>query len=131
MTKNPICIDEESPINEAIKLMEKSGVNHLLVTNEHQKLSGIISQHDILKMSKHLLSQTTGKSYSSLYLVHKPIRELMKTKPICLRFEDDVDYGVEILLQGLFHSLPVIDENERPIGIVTSTDLMKAYYENN
>jgi CBS domain-containing protein len=39
---------------------------------------------------------------------------------------DEVAYVREIMLGQKFHALPVFDDEERPLGIVTSTDLIDA-----
>jgi len=47
---NPcIQIDENTTIKDAIRVMEKSGIHHLLVTGKNNKLVGTISSNDIIK----------------------------------------------------------------------------------
>ena len=42
MTKNPVCVDESTPITEAKQLMLKNGFGKLPVLNSSKKLVGII-----------------------------------------------------------------------------------------
>lgn len=50
MTKNPITIKPEDTLHTAIALMEKNHIKRLVVTNNFNKIQGIISRADIIKL---------------------------------------------------------------------------------
>jgi acetoin utilization protein AcuB len=47
MTPNPITIDPEAPLATAMAVMKKGGIRHLLVTDDHGRLVGIITDRDV------------------------------------------------------------------------------------
>ena len=57
------CIDtfEDDTIENAIRIMQKSGLHHLLVLNKKNKLVGTLSSHDIIKSFSRSKQQTKKK----------------------------------------------------------------------
>lgn len=51
------------------------------------------------------------------------VRDLMTPNPVTLRPESDPLAGVALCKSGGFCRLPIVDENERVVGIVTRNDL--------
>jgi CBS domain-containing protein len=49
MTIAPVCVAEDAPIEEAIRLMHEHGVRHVIVT-EDGVMEGVVSARDILRM---------------------------------------------------------------------------------
>lgn len=49
MTHPALCIGCGASITEAARLMHKRAVKHLIVVDEHGRLVGIVSRHDLLK----------------------------------------------------------------------------------
>lgn len=49
----------------------------------------------------------------------------MTSNPVSLKQSDNVRRASEILSKGDFHSLPVINNTDELIGIVTTTDLIR------
>jgi len=54
MTRKVVTVEEDTPVNEVVKLMQEKQINRVPVVRNH-KLVGIISRNDILKVlvSKH------------------------------------------------------------------------------
>ncbi len=53
----------------------------------------------------------------------------MTENPISVQPLDDIDYSVEVLLQQKFHILPVVNDNNEPVGVLTALDLLKGLYQ--
>ncbi|MEB2837268.1 MAG: CBS domain-containing protein [Desulfurococcales archaeon] len=47
MTPNPITIDVDSPVEDAVRLMERKRIRHLPVVDREGRLVGIVSLRDI------------------------------------------------------------------------------------
>jgi CBS domain-containing protein len=48
MTRSPWTVDEDTPVSEAVALMDRHGVRRLLVTGEGVEVSGIVSVDDVI-----------------------------------------------------------------------------------
>lgn len=128
MVKNPVSIQEDLSIKDVMKRMHDMDISHLLVTDKDNKLLGVISKEDTHTKLKSLISKTTGKTFTELILKSATASEIMTKNYIPVKPDDSLEYGVELLLQNEFHCLPVI-ENDQAVGIITSYDLLKGYYQ--
>ena len=54
MTKEPIVVRDNMDIDEAARIMVDHNVRRLIVVNSNQKVVGIISSRDILKVAPHI-----------------------------------------------------------------------------
>jgi len=58
MTESPVSVDQEAPVEEAIGLMHRFGVRHVIVAHKGE-LSGLISARDVLRMLAPDVAQIT------------------------------------------------------------------------
>lgn len=128
MIKDPEVVLENNSLHQIMKILNETGLSHLLVNDQDNSLVGVISKEDILFRIKKLLNETTGKSYNALVTNSITASDVMTKDPVYLKPSDSLDYAVELLLQREFHCLPVV-KDKVPIGILTSYDLLKAYYQ--
>jgi CBS domain-containing protein len=49
MTESPVTVDQDAPVEEAIGLMHRFGVRHVIVARNGEP-SGLVSARDVLKM---------------------------------------------------------------------------------
>jgi CBS domain-containing protein len=49
MSQNPVTVDGEADISEAVALMSSRGIRHLVVLNKEGKVVGVISIKDVVK----------------------------------------------------------------------------------
>ncbi len=53
------------------------------------------------------------------------IEEIMSSEPVAMRQEDFITRARQLMRDNLLHSMPVIDDSDRVIGIITSRDVMR------
>jgi CBS domain-containing protein len=51
--------------------------------------------------------------------------EIMSSEPVAVRQEDFITKARQLMRDNLLHSMPVIDDKDRVIGIITSRDVMR------
>ena len=89
-----------------------------------KKLIGIVSASDILGISV----EGVGSDERSMdaYIDHQfSIEGLMKKDLKTLSTKSTIADAAEILSDGNFHAVPVVDNNDDLVGLVTSTDLIR------
>jgi CBS domain-containing protein len=59
----------------------------------------------------------------------RPIREIMSTEVVAFTAQTSIQEATRIMLDRQISGAPVVDEARRPIGIVSKTDLLEAWYE--
>ena len=115
MTSDPATVSPQSSAAEARRLLDSNVIHHLPVV-EGDRLVGIVSSSDLLKL--HLLDDTMA------LFTRATVDQIMETNVTVLGKNSTLREAVEKLSMGNFHALPVVDRKRRLLGIVTSTDLM-------
>ncbi|APX71366.1 glycine/betaine ABC transporter ATP-binding protein [Companilactobacillus allii] len=113
MSKNPAKITLGQSLAEAIREMSLKHVDNLLVTDDNNKLKGFIDLETI---------NDRYSKYSNVSDIYQPNRFKVKTTSY-LR-----DTSERILKQG-YKYVPVIDNDNNLIGIVTRASLVNIIYD--
>jgi CBS domain-containing protein len=124
MTPNPITVIDKDNITNVIQTMKGNDFDHLPVVDKWKNLLGIISKTDLYKKSLQLSQNSSGKAYTSKVLFVTTAVDIMTPNPIVVTPDHSIDYAIELLLQGNFHALPVV-EDEKLVGIITSKDVLE------
>ncbi|MCK5825151.1 MAG: CBS domain-containing protein [Ichthyobacteriaceae bacterium] len=129
MTTELITVMPTDDLEKAKQVFEKNKIRHILVV-DNKKLVGILSQHDLLRVS---FGNTYGDDQATMddAIVNMlKVTDVMRHKPVTINIDDTIEDAIFILLNRRFHSLPVVDNNNIPIGIVTTTDFLKLLVPN-
>jgi acetoin utilization protein AcuB len=130
MTTELVTVTPETPILEARRLMLERRIRHLLVCDREgvdAKLLGIVTDRDI---RLNLASPATSLSVWELnYLLARlTVGGVMRTALITIGPIRDSREAARIMIQHQIGALPVVDGG-RLVGIVTETDILRAYAE--
>jgi acetoin utilization protein AcuB len=126
MTPDPIMAAPETPVFEARQEMLSRRIRHLLVT-EHGRLVGMVTDRDI---RLNLPSQATSLSVWEVnYLLARLTVATVMTKTVITVGPDrDAAEAARLMLDHRIGGLPVVD-GERVVGILTETDIVRAFAE--
>jgi magnesium transporter len=86
---------------------ESETIYYIFVLDEEHRLLGVLSVRDLILAPRHVL-----------------LRDLMETNPVSVRVTDDREHVAEVLAQYDLLALPVVDEQNRMVGIVTHDDVI-------
>jgi acetoin utilization protein AcuB len=113
------------PVLDARHLMVEKRIRHLVVTDERGELAGIVTDRDI---RLNLPSQATSLSVWEMnYLLTRlTVGKVMTSSVITVGPDRDARDAAQLMLDHRIGALPVVDGG-RPIGIVTETDLLRAF----
>lgn len=117
MTTDPLTIGPTDTVAAARALFESHNIHHLPVVDDG-KLVGIVSSADLRKLF--LLDEKSALSASARVV------QIMEVGPMTLGADATLRLAAEKLQAGSFHALPVIDQQRKLVGIVTSGDLIAA-----
>lgn len=123
MHKHLISVRPDTSLSEAIELIEKNNIEHLLVFDDSDELVGIISNLDL---NETIASPATTFSNHELnYLLDQvTVETFMIKNVITITPDTTVERAAYIMQEHSIKSLPVV-ENGKTVGIITSTDVMK------
>ncbi len=115
--EKPYTLPFKSTVGKAKELMENYGVGGLLVVEEDGKLKGLVTKRDILfeeNYEKPIIDVMTPRE-----------RLVVSTRKITL------EEAKEIFKKYKVEKLPLVDEEDKVVGLVTAKDIMiKSMYPN-
>ncbi len=111
MILDPITILAEGTIAEALSLMQEYKIGGIPVVNDDKKLIGIVTNRDLRFETK----------------MNRPVHEVMTTGNIITTTQKtDLIKAAEILQKHKIEKLPVVDGENRLIGLITYKDITKS-----
>jgi acetoin utilization protein AcuB len=127
MTKSPITIKRDDSFQTALNLLRQGGVRHLPVL-EGKKLVGILTDRDLRQASP---SPATSLSiYEIKYLLNKiVVEDLMVKDVITVPPATTIESAAKLLCEHKIGALPVVNEKEELLGIITETDILETFVQ--
>lgn len=106
---NPIALSPDTPLSKALGVMHKFAISGIPIV-ENERVVGMLTQRDIRFATD----------------FNKPVSYYMfKGKVITVRAGTSLEQASEILHEHRIEKLPVVDENNKLVGLITAKDLEK------
>ncbi len=110
MIYEPVTIHPDATVGDALAMMKEYRIGGIPVVNNENILIGIVTNRD-LRFQENMRT---------------PIRDVMTSKGIITTSQSiDLEKATEILKQHKIEKLPVVDENNKLIGLLTYKDITK------
>jgi len=111
----PICLSDTATVHEAVQTMLARRQAGVLVTDGAGRLTGIFTERDVL-------TRVVGKDLDAR---RTPLAAVMTGNPEALTARDRVAYAVHCMSVAGYRTIPLVDPEGRPIGIVTVSDVVR------
>ena len=110
MILDPITLSETASVGDALKIMKENKIGGIPIVDSEKKLKGIVTNRD-LRFEK---------------VNEKPISEVMTSKNIVVAKDGtDLSTAEGILQANKIEKLPVVDLNNKLVGLITYRDIIK------
>jgi acetoin utilization protein AcuB len=127
MTKNPVTINEDASIIEAIHLMKEKAIRRLPVMAKGH-LVGLITERMIKDYTPG--KATSLDTWEVHYLLSKTaVKEVMNPHPHTVTPETDLATAAQSILDHKLYGLCVVDAKGKLVGIMSVGDMLKAVVE--
>lgn len=115
MTQDPVCCLPTDTVSKAAQLMKDENVGSIPVIEDVQtmKLIGIVTDRDLA------LQVVAPKRDAST----TQVEDVMTYEVITCRASDDVQKAVDAMAQHQLRRMPVIDGDQRIVGIISQADV--------
>ncbi len=124
MNSEVIIIDSNDSLLNAISMVNELNIGRLLVMKKG-KLVGIVSDRDLRRAAPS--NATTLEIHEMKYLLGKvKIKEIMTPNPITVRQNDTVAHVAKIMYENKISGVPVVDQANRPIGVLSRSDILRS-----
>lgn len=123
MTKDPSCCVATDTVFDAAQLMKSENVGSIPVVdnNDTRKLEGIVTDRDLA------LKVVAG----GLDPKNANVGDVMTTGVVTCRPDAHVDTVIELMEEHQIRRIPIVDENDRLVGIISQADIATRIEEPN
>jgi len=123
MSTDLITVLPFDPVHKIIKVFRDHDFHHIPVV-ENGLILGMISKLDLLGFFEDVSRWVDGKHQTQYMMENATASELMTKDIVTLKPTDTLQHAVSIFRENYFRSLPVVDENGKLEGIVTTYDIL-------
>ena len=142
VTRHPKCASPETPIRDLLESMLGNRLDMVPVV-EGDDLVGTVTAGDIVKLFVRLgalrqlceaarestqlanRSPLDGEESSPLSAVPQGVRDIMTEEVVCLTPQDDLAKALEVMQEGTFRHIPIVDEEGKLVGVVSDRDVLR------
>ncbi len=125
MVEEVITLPPKAKVAKAISIMRKKHISRIPIV-EGKKVVGIITARDIIEKLVYPKEKPEfgerAEHYPSLAI---PVEGIMTKDVITIRYDEPVRKAIEIMLEKNISGLPVVDENDNLVGIITRKDILE------
>lgn len=113
----------EQSVEEAYRQMLEGHFRHMPVVTAQNKLVGVVSDRDLRNVLVFLNDSQHGQSFVGDRKL--TVAKVMTREPLRVAKDDLVRTAVKLMVRHKVGCLPVCDENDHLLGIITETDMLK------
>ena len=136
MSRDVVTVRAGDTIHEALTLMGENRVSALPVVDNHDHCVGILSTSDLVDMTRdidddimHLdLVDPSSKRFLLDRLTHslgnESVQSFMSEMVATVGLETSIGKATREMLRNRIHHLPVVDENKKLMGILSTLDIL-------
>jgi CBS domain-containing protein len=140
MTEKPVCAESGESLRDLARMLDENEISGVPVVDDQERLIGVVSRTDLLRRllegpsearpSEDWLDLLAADSVNTFEIdVARlgTIDDLMSIDPVTATPEETVATVAWRLAAARVHRAIVVDPKRRPIGIVTTLDLLKVF----
>jgi len=127
MTGKVVTVKMDDPLSAVKEIFEAQRFHHVLVV-ENGKLFGVVSDRDLLKALSPRLG-TLAETDKDTATLNKRVHQIMTRKPVTLHPEATLLDAVRVFKVHRISCIQLVDEEGRPVGILSWRDLLMAMAE--
>jgi CBS domain-containing membrane protein len=135
MTSPVIVIDIQADLKQTASVLAENKISGAPVVDADGRIAGIVSEKDFLALMgvgnivsfMQLVAHCMNHHGCSIMeLCHKSVKNVMTAPAITAGPQITVEAISTLIVEKKINRLPIVDGNNKPIGIVTRTDLVHA-----
>ena len=121
MSSPVMSLSVNDTVETAWKLFHQKHFRHVPILSEEKKLVGIVSDRDFLSLGLDHI----GNELTKAQQLASPIKNIMRTNILTTRPSTEIRIIAKVLFTENISAIPIVDEKESLIGILTTNDILK------
>ncbi len=133
MTPTVVVVEDTAPFKEVVRRMQEFRVSALPVVDGQGRLSGVVSEGDLILKEDPLIDvdgrllQSRHRRIDRAKAAGLVARELMTAPPITIGPDASLGEAARLMHRHRVKRLPVVGPDGRILGIVSRADLLKVF----
>ncbi|WP_411966279.1 CBS domain-containing protein [Haloferax sp. YSMS24] len=112
MSTELVTVSADTLVEDAAQLILDNNISSLIVVDEENNLEGILTTTDFVD----IVAKSQPKAQTT-------VERYMTTEVMTANAQDPITEVAEAMTEHGFHHMPVVDDDEGVIGIITTSDL--------
>lgn len=115
MSAHPITLRLDTDYKTALQVMKTHAIHHLPVLDGNDRLAGIVAERDLLIAAMQYSQATVD------------VGEVMHRDVVTVRANAPITHAASLMVKHSIGGLPVVDGDGRVVGVITETDVFRAF----
>jgi len=142
MTTDVITVSTSDSVELCAKLLQENNISGLPVLDESGKVAGMVTEGDLIRRASRIKTPGYLEILGGLIYLGSPKKfveelqramsleagQLMSKNIISVKPEESVEKAATLMVENSINRLPVVDENDKLVGIVSRRDIMRCLY---
>ncbi|MCG1002596.1 MULTISPECIES: CBS domain-containing protein [Halobacterium] len=112
MSDNPHTVTPDTLVEDAADVMRDNNIGSVIVVDDNGHLEGILTNTDFVT----IVAKSKPKANTT-------VERYMTTDVVTTGVQDSIRDVADAMLEHGFHHMPVVDDDDNVIGMITTTDL--------
>ncbi len=123
MSTPAITVSQNDTVEKAAKFIYKN--IGILPVMDKGELVGVVTDRDLKRVAPSNAAASNGQGLTN-FIEAMEIRHMMTRNPITVPFDYTIEETAEVLLKNKISGVPVVDHDNRVIGVITQADMFRA-----
>ncbi len=124
MTRRPVTVRRGTSILKTREMMDDEQVRRLLVVDDDGTLIGVVTSGDLREAWPSPVSSLEPFERKAA-LAEIPIEDMIDADPITIQPDATIQEAADLMFQHKIGGLPVIEDHDHLIGVITQSDLIR------
>lgn len=129
MTREVVSVRADNGVDTVAELLLDRGFSGVPVVDRDNRLLGMLSKTDLVRESAEEYAREEEEGSALPHGVHlikaRTVREVMSPGAQTVKASARLAEAAAIMAAGHFHRLPVVDDNGKLVGLITSFDIVR------
>jgi acetoin utilization protein AcuB len=127
MTANVVSVNADDKLSAVKEIFDNHSFHHIPVTKDGT-LVGLVSKSDYLYFLRgyDVRFKHNYSPEDEVRMNEFTVQDLMIEKLVKLQAKDHINVALELFKVNRFHCIPIVDEDQNLVGIITPFDIIKA-----
>jgi acetoin utilization protein AcuB len=128
MTTKVLTVAPETGYDQTMRLLRENKVRRLPVVDARGRVVGIVSEKDLMNAAPSAATSLDRHEITSL-LAQLRVRDVMTRGAILVQESVPIEEAARLMADNKIGGLPVVDEQQNLVGIITETDIFRTMLE--